>query len=46
MKSADARREGEGAGVVVVGLRRRWVRQGLTIFLVIGAVAVCAALVR
>ena len=45
MKSAAARREGEGAGAVVIGLRRRWVRQGLMIFLVIGAVAVCAALV-
>jgi hypothetical protein len=30
---------------MVVGLRRRWVRQGLTIFLIIGVVAVCAALV-
>lgn len=45
MKSAAARRDGEGAGAAVIGLRRRWLRQGLMTFLVIGAVAVCAALV-
>ena len=45
MKSADARREGESASPLVVGLTRRRVWEGLVVNLGIGAVAVCWAMV-
>ena len=45
MNSADARREGKGAGPVVVGLTRRRVWEGLVVNLGIGALAVCLGIV-